>query len=561
MVVSPFAPRPPRSGSELVAEILYDEDVRYVFGNPGTTELPLIRTLARRRDIAYVLGLQETSVVAMADGYAHASGRVGVVNLHSSGGLGHAMGALLNAQLARTPMIITAGQQDLRHLALDPLLSGDLVGLARPAVKWAREVTHADQIPVLLRRAFTDSRAAPSGPVFLSLPVNIMEDLTPADPSDRSTVEYRSITVAIEALAVRLNAFPPGKLALVVGDEVSASGAEDEVARLAECLAAPVFGCSWPGHIAYPTGHPSWRGTLPTQAADIRGCLSTYDGIFLLGAEAIITYLYSDGPAVPPACEVLQLSSNAGDLARSYSTALACVGDILSSVKALLPLLDPIERDGFVAQANAQARLRRGENDAVLYRQLDEALAEEPISPFVAAGQIGRALGADTAIVDEAPATMNFLRSFLRSTSSKQYVFSRSAILGWGMPAAVGTSLGLDRQPVVAVIGDGSAMYSPQALWTAAHERLPVTFVIINNRSYGILKNAAARSALNYAAPFVNGFLGMELTDPLMDFIALAKAFGLPALRVAHATDIASAIEAGIESGLPNLVEIPVSYP
>jgi benzoylformate decarboxylase len=541
-----------QTGADLVAEILDSESVQYVFGNPGTTELPVVSALAQRPNISYVLGLQETSVVAMADGYAQASGQVGVVNLHSSGGIGHAMGALIAAQLARTPLVITAGQQDLRHLAFDPLLSGDLVELARPAMKWAREITHAEQIPVLLRRALNDSRNAPAGPVFLSLPVNIMSEQTSVRPGAQSNIRREALSTAVEELAVRLRGYSPGKLAVIVGDEVSSAGAGDVVAKLAERLGSPVFGSSWPGYIAFPTGHPLWRGTLPTQAADIRAHLPAFEAVLLLGADTIITYVYTDGPPIPPHCDVLQLSSHGGDLGRSFPSVFSCTGDILPSLTALLPLLAIDGASLFVSEA----RDRRKENNRELSDQLDQATAGRDLSSFVAAGQIAKAVGPRIPIVDEAPATMNFLRQFLHSNSSRQYTFGRSAILGWGMPAAVGTSLGLGRQPVVAVIGDGSAMYSPQALWTAAHEKVPVTFVIVNNRGYGILKTAVGSIANRQPS---NDFVGLDLTDPDIDFQALARTFGLPGLRITRATDVADAIQAGIASNAPNVIEIVLS--
>nr|WP_242401102.1 thiamine pyrophosphate-binding protein [Acetobacter okinawensis] len=170
-----------RRGAAVLLEVLRSEGVDYIFGNPGTTELPLIDALLEVPDVHYVLGLQEASVVAMADGYAQAARRPGFLNLHTAGGLGHGLGNLLNASVSQTPLVVTAGQQDSRHTISDPLLFGDLVQIARPAVKWAQEVAHADQLPVLLRRAFHDSTAAPSGPVFLSLPMDVMEELSAVD--------------------------------------------------------------------------------------------------------------------------------------------------------------------------------------------------------------------------------------------------------------------------------------------------------------------------------------------------------------------------------------------
>jgi benzoylformate decarboxylase len=245
-----------RRGAALLLDVLRSEGVRYIFGNPGTTELPLMDALVDAPDISYIWGLQEASVVAMADGYAQAACRPGFVNLHTAGGLGHGFGSLLNASVSGTPLVVTAGQQDSRHTITDPLLFGDLVGIARPAVKWAQEVQHADQLPILVRRAFHDCSAPPTGPVFLALPMDVMEEMTSAGIAETSTIDRAAVAGSLDRLADHLAAIAPGKLAIVAGDEVSASNAAAETVRLAEAFGAPVYGSSWPLHIPFPTSHP-----------------------------------------------------------------------------------------------------------------------------------------------------------------------------------------------------------------------------------------------------------------------------------------------------------------
>src|SRR6201987_5820547 len=178
-----------RRGADVLLEVLSSEGVEYIFGNPGTTELPLVDALLRTPDLKYVLALQEAAAVAMADGYAQAARRPGFLNLHTAGGLGHGMGNLLNASVSQTPLVVTAGQQDTRHSVTDPLLFGNLVRIAEPAVKWAREVTAVDQLPVLVRRAFHDANAAPTGPVFLSLPMDVMEEMSSIGIGHKSVID------------------------------------------------------------------------------------------------------------------------------------------------------------------------------------------------------------------------------------------------------------------------------------------------------------------------------------------------------------------------------------
>ncbi|WP_375463633.1 thiamine pyrophosphate-binding protein [uncultured Methylobacterium sp.] len=548
-----------RRGAQVLLEVLRSEGVRYIFGNPGTTELPLIDALTETPDVAYVLALQEASAVAMADGYAHAARRPAFLNLHTAGGLGHGFGNLINAGVSGTPLVVTAGQQDSRHAITDPLLFGDLVSLATPAVKWAREVASPDQLPILLRRAFHDCTAAPSGPVFLSLPMDVMEAMTEAPAGEPSTIDRCAVAGSLDRLAGHLAAVAPGRLALIAGDEIEASDASAQAVRLADLLAAPVYGSSWPAHIPFPTAHPLWAGNLPTKATEIAAIFGAYDAVFALGGKSLITVLYTEGSAVPAGTQVFQLSADVRDLGRTYQTTLSMVGDVRASLDVLLPLLGARLADRAEAYARLRVEAARAYADrrTRLAAAADAAFSDPVIAPLVAAREIARAVGAETTIVDEAPATLAHLRIFLHSPSAHQYASMRGGVLGWGMPAAVGYSLGLDRAPVVCVVGDGAAMYSPQALWTAAHEKLPVTFVVINNAEYNILKTYM-RSQAHYASARAGRFIAMDLTDPRIDFLALAASMGVPARRIARAGDIAAAIEAGIRSGAPNLVEVVV---
>ncbi|MCW6510724.1 thiamine pyrophosphate-binding protein [Lichenifustis flavocetrariae] len=558
--ITPLDSVEPRRGAAVMLEVLRSEGVRYIFGNPGTTELALMDALTEAPDIGYIWGLQEASVVAMADGYANASGRPGFVNLHTAGGLGHAMGALINAQVSNTPLVVTAGQQDMRHNLTDPLLFGDLVRIASPAMKWATEIITPDQIPVLIRRAFHDCTAAPSGPVFLSLPMNVMEQMSTVEIAEVSTIDRAAVAGSLDVLSDRLSAIKPGRIAIIAGDEISPSGASAEAVALAEVFGAPVFGSSWPAHIPFPTAHPLWCGNLPTKASEIRAILEPYDAVFALGGKSLITILYSDGPAVPQSCQVFQLSSDVRDLGRTYATALSCMGDIKASLKVLLPMLDRklARHRGAIATLRDEAgRAREARRSAL--RDRARAEFDAPVTtPFVAASEVVRAIGPQVAIIDEAPATMINVRSLLESSSARQYSACRGGGLGWGMPAAVGWSLGLDRQPVVSLVGDGASLYSPQALWTAAYEKLPVTFVVMNNREYNILKNFS-KSQPHYLSPRKNRFIAMDITDPPIDFLALATSMGVAGRRVVRASDIAGAVEEGIASGVPNVIEVPIS--
>jgi benzoylformate decarboxylase len=556
-MIDPIARASCRRGASLLLEVLSDEGVDYIFGNPGTTELPLIDALTGTASVSYILALQEASAVAMADGYAQASGRTGFLNLHTAGGLGHGMGNLLNANISHTPLVVTVGQQDTRHLTSDPLLAGDIVGVGAPAVKWAAEVTSVDELGLMLRRAFNDAGAAPSGPVMLSIPMNILEEETASAIPDKSLVDRRSIAGSLEPLAAAICRVGPGKLAIIAGDEIHASDASCEVVALAERLGAPVFGSSWPSRIPFPTVHPLWSGNLPTTAVDIANVLSGFDAVLALGGKSLITILYSPVPAVPPGCAVFQMSADGGDLGRTYATELSVFGDLRASLGALLPMLPAKLADTAAARVALvdDAGRRRVLHRAQVRSDVQELLHQRPIAPLVAASETVRAIGGRVPIVDEAIATSLMMRDCLESDRADQYSFLRGGALGWGMPAAVGCSLGIGREPVVCTVGDGAALYSPQALWTAARERLPVTFVVMNNREYNVLKNFLRRQP-GYCSADANGFVAMDLINPCIDYVSMAQGFGVPGRRVEHPDEIGEAIQQAVASGQPNLIEI-----
>ena len=327
-----------RTGADILLEVLESEGVEYIFGNPGTTELPLIDALLRHENIHYILALQESTVVAIADGYAKASGKTGFINLHTASGLGHGMGNLINSRIMKTPLVVTVGQQDTRHYVRDPLLYDDIVSIGSPVMKWAQEVTSADQLPVLVRRAFHAASYPPAGPVLLSLPMNVMEELSDAGIQTPSRVNYHTVAGSLDELAEALSEIAPGRIMIVAGDEVHSSGSTQEIVELAEALSAHVYGSSWPLNLPFPTQHALWRGNMPTTASEIASIVNAYDAVFIIGGRSLITILYSEGEAIPATCAVYQLGGYARAWPHLCHSPFGDGGDIKLSLHEL-PLL------------------------------------------------------------------------------------------------------------------------------------------------------------------------------------------------------------------------------
>ena len=528
--------------------------MHYLFGNPGSTELPLIDALAGADDLHYVLALQEATAVAMADGYAQASGRPAFLNLHTSAGLGNAIGNLTNAQANRAPLVVTAGQQDVRHLYADPLLAGDLVGLARPVSKWAHEVRTPSEVPIMLRRAFHDAASPPAGPVFVSLPMSILEYEGDVDVPPPSAIRGAAVPTpdVLAELADQLNSVEPGRLAVVVGDEVGASAAAVTAAvALAERLNAPVFAGPLHSTGVFPPGHPCFAGVLPPTAAGMRAALAPYRRVAILGGRVLMAYPYTDGSALPDGIEVIHVSPDPAQVGRWFAAGFGVVADVGATMQAVLPLL--VDRTGDLGA-------RREEREAEIGR-LESAARDRygasPIEPMAAGHALVRSLPPDSVVVDEAITTGTYVRGFHHWTTPGRYYFCKGGGLGWGMPAALGVSLALEQTPILCVVGDGSAMYSPQALWTAARENLPVVFAVVNNRQYLILKRNLRQMK---GQTITSGrYVAMDLDRPPVDYVGLSRAMGVDATLVTTAGDIGDAVRAALASGRPHLLEIPIA--
>jgi benzoylformate decarboxylase len=544
------------AGRDVLLEVLRTEGVTHVFGNPGSTELPLIDALAEATDLRYVLGLQEATVVGMADGYAQATGRPAFLNLHTSAGLGNAVGNLTNARSNRTPLVVTAGQQDYRHIVTEPLLSGPLVELAGGTVKWGHEVRTAGELGTVMRRAFHDASNPPAGPVFVSLPMDQLDQDAGEAPAP-STRRADSVAGGLEELADLLTGPGPGRVALVVGDAVAAAGAVTSAVALAEALGAPVHGAPLHGRGVFPPAHPLWKGMLAPAAAALAPVLAAYDRVFLVADQAFTVYPYTPGPAVPPEVELLHLSADAAQLGRVWPVRLGVSGDPRATLDALLPLVQARVDAAAVADALEAGRAARTAELESLEATARERYGPTPIDPMAAAHALVRAMPHDALVVDEAITTGVYVRGFHHWTEPGRYFFCTGGGLGWGMPAACGVSLAHAGAPVLCVVGDGSAMYSPQALWTAAAEQLPVVFAVVNNRQYKILKGYLR--GMGGAAARTGRYIGMDLDEPPVDFVALARSMAVDATAVDSAGDVGDAVAAALSTGRPHLLELPIS--
>jgi benzoylformate decarboxylase len=550
------------SGKQALLELFRQEGVEFIFGNPGTTELPLIDALVREKHIRYILGLHEGVSMSMADGYAQASGKLAVVNVHVSPGLGNAMGMLYDALKSTAPVLVTAGQHDQSFSATEPILWSDLPPVAQPFVKWSGEVRRLGDLPRLVHRAAKTALAHPTGPVFLSLPADVLTQEADIDLGAPSRVSRRIVgdRGAIEEAARILS--KAERPLLIVGDWVSHGDALNEAVELAEMLGASVMTESFAGTCNFPFQHPLHLGPMPRPTPRIRARLAQHDVVLAICGPVFMLTLPSEQEPIPPGVTMLHLDVNPWEIGKNYPVAVGIHGDPKATLPELTEAVRKAAGKGLADTAAARrARTRAAVEKARadLIAQAEQEAGGVPMSQLAFAHAIAKSVPADAVIVDESisVSSSGALRHLLRCSDAKSFFGPRGGGVGWGIPAALGVKLALPSRPVIALIGDGSALYSWQGLWSAVHDRIPVVFVIVNNRSYRILKERAL--ALKGYTASDGRFIGLDLENPTIDFIGLAKALGVEGERVQNAADISAAIQRGLAANRPYVVDVGVA--
>jgi benzoylformate decarboxylase len=545
------------TGRAAFLQLLADEGVTHLFGNPGTTELAIMEVVPDFPQLRFVLGLQESVVLGMADGFCRGSGRLAAANVHVMPGLGNAMGALYNAKFSGSPVILTAGQQEQGHGLLEPMLYEPLVPVAQPLVKWAVEVTRAADLPRILHRAAKIALTPPTGPVFLSLPGDVLDETVELDMGRPVRVDAaaRPSDDALSRVAKML--LESKRPAILAGHELATRDAFGEASELAELLGAAVFQSSIPYSAQFPTEHPAFMGALTRLQKQVRATLEPYDLLVCLGADLLRMSVYSPVEPLPENLPVVHVSERSAELGKNYRTDLALQADVKETLRVLIQAL----RQRWTPNMKVAAQQRLAElkkNNWAAQRdharvEAMEAAEASPIDPRYLMLRFAEALPRDAVVVDEGLVSSNSLLKVLPLRDRQSYYGLASGGLGFAIPGAVGLSLALPGRPIAVMVGDGSAMYSIQGLWTAAHLKLPITYVIANNRSYRIIKERLVSFRKT------EKFTGMDLRDPEIDFVALAKSMGLAARRVTNPQEVSSSLKEGMNSGKPNLVDIRVA--
>lgn len=542
------------TGNRALLEALRREGVRYVFGNPGSTEMAWLDLLGEYPEIQYLIALHEDVAVGMADGYALASGEPAVVSVHTTPGTTHALGNLFNAHKSGTPMVILVGQQDSRLLIRDPFLASDIVRLTRQYVKYCWAVARAEEIPLAIHQAFKIATDPPQGPALVVVPRELYDQaFTPRIPAPtresvaRRTGPDREAVRRAAELLIRAD-----RPALICGPGARSFGSIPLVVQLAENLAIPVYDdIRFPA--SFPTTHPLYLGLFDFEAAGV------HDVLLVIGQKAFIERNYEMLPLIPESTKLIQIDVNPKEIGKLYPVEVGIIGDPGLAVEELLR----VARD-----LSGSARLDRfekrmseiKETRAVIEREKEREVREHwervPISAQRLVRELREALPQDGAIVMEATTIHPYFRRLFDFPSPDSFFCEIGGSLGWGVAAAMGVKLAAPRRPVVAVVGDGSFMYYPQAVWTAVKYGIPVTTVICNNRSY--LNDKMHLVHRKGPASQRGDYRTVDIADPDIDYVKCAEAMGAHGAKVERPGDLGPALQAALAQDKPAVLDVVI---
>lgn len=544
-------------GRQVLLETLLNHGVDRIFGNPGTTESPLLDSLLDYPQLQYIVHLHEGVATGAANFYAQASGKTAFVNLHVAPGLGNAIGAIYGALKNNSPMVVTAGQQDTRMRLRDPILGHDLAAIAAPVTKWSVQVERADELGPILQRAFKIANEAPAGPVFVALPIDVMEQETsvPAGKPGHSFTATRPDPAGIAAMAKLLAAAKTP--AIVAGDDIARAGAHGTLVKLAEKTGAAVWFEGLRGQNAFPTDHPSARGTLAFDAVGIAKQLAGNDLVLMVGGPFFEEVWYAPGSPFAAGTKVLQIEAAPSRLAYNFALDAGVVSDVAAGLEALMSALGSAEVTG-AKQRNAALMAQKEAEDAAQKARVEKAWSRTPTSMARAMAEIRAGAPKDVVVVDETiTANLDLFKTFTFAGPG-DYYSGRGGGIGQGLAGAIGVAVAESKRPILCLSGDGSSMYSIQALWTAAHHDLPIVFVILANREYRVLKHNIDAYRARFDVKSNKPYMHMDLNGPTMGFVDMAKGMGVAGSYVAKAEDIKAAVAAAFKSGKPHLVEIEI---
>ncbi|MBL8674931.1 MAG: hypothetical protein JNL07_08605, partial [Rhodospirillales bacterium] len=474
--------------------------------------------------------------------------------------LGNALGMLYGALKANSPMVVTAGQQDTRLRLRDPLLGHDLAAMAAPVVKWSVQVERADEMAPILRRAFKIANDPPCGPVFVALPIDVMEQETDVLAVPPGAL-YRATRPDPAGVAAAARALLAARSPVIVaGDDVARAGAVAELVALSETLGAPVWVEGLRHQLSFPSFHRNARGAVPFDAAAMRKAFDAHDLVMLIGGPFFEEVWYAPGAPFADGAAVVHLEESFERLAYNFAPTVGLAGHPRASIAAIRAALAaaPAEFTAAAARRGAALKAARDADDAAQAARAEKSRARSPMSMAVTMAAIRDALPADVVVVDESITANVDLARTVPFERPGDYLSGRGGGIGQALAGAIGAKVACPDRPVLAISGDGSAMYSAQALWSAAHHDLAIVFVILANREYRVLKHNLDTYRQRFDAMSNRDYPQMDLTGPNLGFVDMARGMGIAGARVTKPDELTAALRAAFASGKPYLLEVEI---
>ena len=554
---------PGKSGRFAMIEQFLADDIHFMFGNPGTVEQGFLDSLEEYPDFKYIMGLQETIAVAMADGYARATKKPTVVQLHSGVGLGNGIGMMYQAMRGHAPLIVIAGESGIKYDAMDAQMAADLVSMAKPVTKWATRVIDSRSLLRVLRRAIKIASTAPMGPVFVCVPADVMdaENNEPIFPTSKLDTRVAPSAEQI-AHAADLLAGAQHPL-IIVGDGIAFSRAQNELQQVAETLGAEVWGAD-ASEVNLSFTHPLWKGMLGHMFGPSSTKVTTKADAVLIAGTYVFPEVFPNFEDVfAPNAKIVHIDLNAYEIAKNFPVDLGMVSDPKLTLGALGGALAARMSSSQKQAAQARMQASADANQAVLQQQFahDQSVrSETPMHASAFMEELAKHVPADVMIFDEALTTSPDVTRYMPPTLPDHFFQTRGGSLGVGIPGAIGVKVANPDKTVIGFTGDGGSMYTIQALWTAAHFKIGAKFVICNNQSYMLLKlNILQYWKDQVGAPVHEFPHSFELGDPVIDFAAMARSMGVPAVCVDRPENVADAVKQMLETDGPFLIDMVVS--
>lgn len=549
---------PRMTGKKALMEMLRAEGVEYIFGNPGTSEGPILDELENYPDLKYMLATQEGAAMGMADAYARSRNAPAFVNLHIETGLANGISLLANAAEGNTPLVLTSANKDIRKLVEG---RPDLTQMVSQFCKWSAEVTHPEQVPGVMRRAFNEAKTPPMGPTYVAFSANALDDEGEMDivPSSKSYSRTGPDSRAVEdASAIFADALNP---VMIVGDRVGQSGGSAEAVRVAELLGARVYATNF-SQVNFPTSHPQFMGMLnPTMPAG-RKVLESADAVLAVGTDVFSGLFHFSGRALDPDARLVHIDCDASEIGKSEPTDIGILADPKVALAELAAALESSMSGS--AQEAAKGRAATVAQEKAAQKQAWQSRVEdrwnmETMSAERMMAELAAALPGDAIIVDDAVTTRAAIFGAMDFDEPGSILGITGGALGWGMGGTLGAKLANPNRSVVGIVGDGSAMMTVQALWTAANADIPVVYVVCNNQAYRVLKlnmNIYKEQVLQEENP-QSQYIAMDFPTPF-NLAGMAEAMGVYGKKITDPIEIGPALKAALASGKPALLDISI---